>query len=403
MKINITYEQALEKASPILRKQIQWSVELLRKAEPLMLKYDVENGAWVGFSGGKDSQALYHIAQLSGVKFKAFFSPTSIDPPQVIRFIRKQYPEVEFTPLKESIFTAFKRLKVLPTMRIRWCCAVFKEKGGENRVTLTGVRKAESARRSKRNEVEVSNHKFSGNLDGFEEYSQKRIKRKIKNINQDQFSEVKENEVRCINGKDKIIINPILNWTDENVWEFLNKVVEVPHCELYDAPYNQTRIGCIGCPMATTNNQRKSFEMFPHVREKWIKAIMELRKETCDKLNAPYNSTPPRTVLGTDIKRAVSHQYCSEIGGGKSSVEDYAERFGRNDRHLRTWCEYGNRLKEQCKFSGSVSEECSTADALYDEQIEREIAEYIIEWWMSKKPFDKWFAETFLQLKIQFD
>lgn len=318
MKINITYEQALEKASPRLRKQIQWSVELLRKAEPLMLKYDVENGAWVGFSGGKDSQALYHIAQLAGIKFKAYFSPTSIDPPQVIRFIRKQYPEVEFTSLKESIFTAFKRLKVLPSMRIRWCCALFKEKGGENKVTLTGVRKAESARRSKRNEVEVSNHKFSGNIDGFEEYSQKRIERKIKNINQDQFSEAKENEVRCIDGKDKIIINPIINWTDENVWEFLNKVVEVPHCELYDEPYNQTRIGCIGCPMATTNNQRKSFEMFPHVKERWIKAIMELRKETYDDLGIPYNSTPPPgACLGTDIKRAVSHQYCSEIGGAK--------------------------------------------------------------------------------------
>lgn len=318
MKPNITYEQALEKASPRLQKLMQASVELLRKSEPLMLKYDPEDGGWCGFSGGKDSQALYHIAQLSGVKFKAFFSPTSVDPPQVIRFIRKEYPEVEFTRLKESIYTAFKRLKVLPTQRVRWCCALFKEKGGENKVTLTGVRKAESVKRSKRKEVEVSNYKFSGNLEEFEEYSEKRIKRIAKNLNQDQFSDVKESEIRCINGKDKIIINPIIDWTDKDVWEFLNDVMEVPHCELYDPPYNQTRIGCIGCPMASTKNQRKQLDMWPHVREKWIKAIMEVRKETYNEMLAtPPPQHPQRQLLGADIKQTLSRQRLADWGGAK--------------------------------------------------------------------------------------
>lgn len=315
MKPNITYEQALEKASPKLRKLIRSSVELLRKSESLMLKYDPENGAWCGFSGGKDSQALYHVVQLSGVKFKAYFSPTSVDPPQVIRFIREKYPEVEFARLKESIYTAFKRLKVLPSMRVRWCCALFKEKGGENKVTLTGVRKAESVKRSKRKEVEVSNHKFSGNLEEFEEYSEKRIKRIAKNLNQDQFSEVKESEIRCINGKDKIIINPIIDWTDKDVWEFLNDVMEVPHCELYDPPYNQTRIGCIGCPMAASKNQRKQFDLWPHVREKWIKAIMEVRKETYDEMITTPQQ-PQRQLLGTDIKQALLRQRLADWGGG---------------------------------------------------------------------------------------
>lgn len=317
MKPNITYEQALEKASPKLRKLIRSSVELLRKSESLMLKYDPENGAWCGFSGGKDSQALYHVVQLSGVKFKAYFSPTSVDPPQVIRFIREKYPEVEFARLKESIYTAFKRLKVLPSMRVRWCCALFKEKGGENKVTLTGVRKAESVKRSKRKEVEVSNHKFSGNLEEFEEYSEKRIKRIAKNLNQDQFSEVKESEIRCINGKDKIIINPIIDWTDKDVWEFLNDVMEVPHCELYDPPYNQTRIGCIGCPMAVSKNQRKQFDLWPHVREKWIKAIMEVRKETYDEMI----TTPPHNSLNDNyLEQTSSRRYCVkdwQIGGAK--------------------------------------------------------------------------------------
>jgi len=34
--------------------------------------------------------------------------------------------------------------------------------------------------------------------------------------------------------KRKTTINPIVDWTDEDVWEFLDDVARVPHCELYD-------------------------------------------------------------------------------------------------------------------------------------------------------------------------
>lgn len=325
MIINLTLEQALLKASPRLRKQIQWSVDLLRKSEALALKYDADNGFWVGFSGGKDSQALLHIVQLAGVKHNSYFSPTSVDPPQLIRFIRTRYPEVGFTPLKESIYDVFRRTKVLPDQRIRWCCAVFKEKGGENKVTLTGVRKEESARRSKRNEVEVSRRKFSGNLDEFEDYSARVIKRKFKNLNQDEFSDAKESEVRCINGKDKIIINPIINWTERDVWEFLNNVIEVPHCELYDEPYNQHRIGCIMCPMASTKNIIEQMNMFPHVREKWIQAIMDVRKAT---FKEGESAPPAKVALPTNLAKTctwscrIADPIATRLlrGGGQSKI-----------------------------------------------------------------------------------
>lgn len=76
-----------------LEYRIEKSIALLRKAEKLAKMYDPEDGFFLAFSGGKDSQALYHIAKLAGVAFKAHFTPTSVDPPQVLRFIRKQYPE----------------------------------------------------------------------------------------------------------------------------------------------------------------------------------------------------------------------------------------------------------------------------------------------------------------------
>ena len=73
---------------------------------------------------------------------------------------------------------------------------------GAGKVTLIGIRHAESARRSKREEIEISNHKFSGNFD--------------------QFSEHKEQMVTCVGGKDKILVSPIIHWTDRDVWDFLN-------------------------------------------------------------------------------------------------------------------------------------------------------------------------------------
>lgn len=285
MRINITFEQALAKASPRLRKQMEHTRDIILKAVPLALRYDPDKGFFVGFSGGKDSQALYHMMQLCDVPMHAYFSPTSIDPAENIRFIHKNYPEVEFTKIEKSIFDVFREMKVLPSMRVRWCCAYFKEKGGEGKVVCTGVRKAESVKRSKRNEIEVSGRKFSGHMDEFEQWQEKRIRKKMKNLNQDQFSDAKQTEVRCINGKDKILLNPIIEWSEEDVWEFLNKVVEVPHCELYDEGY--TRIGCIGCPMAATKNQIKQFQRWPHVKEKWIRAIMDVRRESI------LASTPP--------------------------------------------------------------------------------------------------------------
>lgn len=41
-----------------LRKKIDYSIALLRKAEALALRFDPDDGFYLAFSGGKDSQAL---------------------------------------------------------------------------------------------------------------------------------------------------------------------------------------------------------------------------------------------------------------------------------------------------------------------------------------------------------
>lgn len=52
--------------------KIRHSIELLRNSEELALKYN-DFGFHLAFSGGKDSQVVYELAKMAGVKFKAFF------------------------------------------------------------------------------------------------------------------------------------------------------------------------------------------------------------------------------------------------------------------------------------------------------------------------------------------
>lgn len=233
-----------------LTEKIEYSINLLKKSEKMALEMDPENGFYLAFSGGKDSQVLYHLAVMGGVKFKAHMNLTSLDPPEVIRFVKQHYSKVELIKPKMSIYDIVKQRGCLPTKKIRWCCEEFKEMSGAGKVTLIGIRREESARRSKRNEVEMDNYKFSGSFD--------------------QWSEHREKMVTCVRGKDKILVSPILYWTSRDVWEFLNSN-NIPHCGLYDKGYK--RIGCILCPMSNYKQKIREIRDYPHVKRNWIKAI----------------------------------------------------------------------------------------------------------------------------------
>lgn len=206
---------------------------------------------------------------------------TSVDPPEVIRFVRKHYPEVELIKPKDSIYHVAERKQLLPTKKVRWCCEEYKEHAGAGKVTLIGIRRQESNRRKKRNEVEIDSRKYSGTLDGLDEY------RKANGINITNATE--ETTIGCISGKESLLISPIINWTERDVWKFLNDVVRVPHCELYDQGFH--RIGCIGCPMSSPRQKRIENERWPHVKRNWIKAIIAIRHGGVF-LKIPTNGNP---------------------------------------------------------------------------------------------------------------
>lgn len=238
-EINLTLNEVLSRVRPGLQKKIRYSIDLIRKAEKMALRLDPENGFYNTFSGGKDSQCLYHLVKLAGVKAKTHMNLTSVDPPEVIRFVKTQYPDVELIKPKMSIYDMAKKKHILPTMIFRWCCAEFKEMSGAGKVTLIGVRKQESARRAKREEISTN------------------IKGKRTNETFDQFSEHEEKMVTCVGGKDKILVSPIIYWTERDVWEFLN-VNNIPHCKLYDE--GNTRIGCLCCPMSNYRKKLRDTE-----------------------------------------------------------------------------------------------------------------------------------------------
>ena len=251
-EIQLDYDTVMSKASRPLARKIEHSVELLRKSEKMALRLDPDDGFYLAFSGGKDSQCLYHVAKLAGVRFNAHMNLTSVDPPEVIRFVKTQYPDVELIKPRMSIYEMAKKKHILPTRTLRWCCVEFKETSGVGKVTLTGIRKTESARRAKREEISTT------------------IKGKRNEETFDQWSEHEENMVACIGGKDKILVSPIIYWTERDVWEFLN-VNGIPHCELYDKGY--ARIGCICCPMSQSRQKAKDIKRWPHVKRNWLKTI----------------------------------------------------------------------------------------------------------------------------------
>ena len=374
MNANIKLEEALQRASTGLRRKMLYSIELLRKAEKIAMNYDKDDGFFLAFSGGKDSQALYHIAELGGVKFKAHMNLTSVDPPEVIRFVKNYYPDVELVKPKESIYNIAIRRKILPTMRVRWCCAEFKESAGAGKVTLIGIRHEESSRRSRRNEVEISSRKFSGTLDGLEEYRQeqkaKEARRKSKKDGVNIMNADQEQTIGCIHGKESLLISPIIHWTERDVWEFLNQVVQVAHCELYDEGWR--RLGCICCPMSSVKHKRMEELRWPHVKRNWIKSIKAIRNG---------GGIRERIYL-------VEHPSRQEIMGG-------IRVSSRQQRSLHQRQGYA-RLQDCIGFS-----ESSSSDRLTDEQ-ENEIAENIYDWWISGKGYHQWYNEKFRQQMLNF-
>lgn len=252
-----------------LQDKIDYSINLIKRAEKTALRYRPE-GFFVAFSGGKDSQVLLKLTELAGVKFTAEYRLTTIDPPENVRFIKEYYPSVVIVRPATTFYRLCLHHKTLPTQWMRFCCRELKEAANEHAVTLTGVRKSESARRSHRQEVYLMTRRRHP------EFTQGTL---------DQFTRHQESTVECLRGKDKLTVNPILEWTEDDVWEFIH-AYNLPVNPLYKSGYK--RVGCLFCPMSNIKNIRIDVERYPKYYQAMLRLIHRIRQACLDERGSDY-------------------------------------------------------------------------------------------------------------------
>ena len=179
----------------------------------------------VAFSGGKDSQCVYHLCEEAGIEFDAQYSITRFEPPELLGFIREHYPKVKFRRAYDQNLIADIEYNGLPKRyNGRWCCKAKHAKTEGYGITLIGVRWQESPRRRE-----------TWRMSGFKQ--------------------------------DKsFYLCPIIDWSERDVWEYLGG--GHPHCSLYDE--GMKRIGCVMCPLCPGQMKGQS--------SRWPKIANVLRK-----------------------------------------------------------------------------------------------------------------------------
>lgn len=241
--------------------KVQIAIERLRAFQPKDMPY------WLAFSGGKDSCVILELAKMAGVNFEAHYNVTSVDPPELVRFVKKRHPEVHFDIPHDkngkpiSMWSLLKSRGMPPTRVARYCCEKLKESSGKGTVTITGVRWAESQNR-KKNQALVN------------VFGKKRGEGILLNDDNDENRRTVE---VCYRTR-KTLVNPIIDWTDEDVWEFIHKR-NVPYCDLYDK--GAKRLGCIGCPM--NSNAQQELDSYPKYKEQYIRCFNKMYQNRVDR------------------------------------------------------------------------------------------------------------------------
>lgn len=248
-------------------------IDKVEKAIQRLKLYEPPEGYYLCFSGGKDSVVIKALADMAGVKYDAHYNVTSVDPPELVRFIKREYPEVEFeyhydkNGKRITMWSLIASKQMPPTRLARYCCAYLKESGGGGRLKITGVRWAESTRR-KNSHGEVTIMRGSAKEIAEQEYTDIAYKVTPQGgiaLPLDNRGNAKMVET-CYRTR-QTTVNPIIDWTDAEVWEFIHEY-NVPYCELYDQGYK--RLGCIGCPMA---DNKAELEAYPKYKALYLKAF----------------------------------------------------------------------------------------------------------------------------------
>lgn len=188
----------------------------------------------ISYSGGKDSDVILELAKMAGINYRAIYKNTTIDPPGTISHCRKN--KVEIINPKQTFFQLIER-HGFPTRRARFCCDILKEYKVLD-TSVQGIRRCESVKRAKNYKEPIICRTYGS----------------------------KKNHVS--------IILPILEWTNEDVSEFIQMQKITCHPLYYDNKGNfdaSKRLGCLCCPMKSDNGL-SDFKSYPGFVKSFVKA-----------------------------------------------------------------------------------------------------------------------------------
>lgn len=257
---------------PLIRYTQDGKVNMVNKAVKRIKEYSAFAEQFTGkpyfvaYSAGKDSDVIRILCQLADVPHELVHSHTTIDAPPTIQYLRT-IPDVQIIKPKMSMWDLIVKKRIPPLRHIRYCCTELKELHGKDRFVITGVRWDESVKRKKnRGSLEILGSNTKNNL----------ILHSILHSDNGENRRLFET---CMK-KGKRVLNPIIEWDDSEVWEFLDYY----GCEsnpLYKMGYH--RVGCIGCPNARKAGRLKEFEDFPKYKDMYIRAFDRMLKVNSDK------------------------------------------------------------------------------------------------------------------------
>ena len=219
---NPTWNDAVAKNAFHLKNMERTAVREIR--QNLSLKPTIN----CSFSGGKDSTAVWHIAQKAGVE-KAFFIDTGLEFPETIEFVKAQ--NVEFISKAGNFWQAVEKAGP-PAKDHRWCCKLLKLNPLKVHLNETGEC------------LTVQGNRW------------------YESWNRAELEAVTQNP----NNPLQLNISPIRSWRALDVFFYL-WLKEVPYNPLYEMGYE--RIGCYLCPAMLEAEQENMHKTHPEMAKRW--------------------------------------------------------------------------------------------------------------------------------------